>query len=258
MKATRMLCASVAAVALFLSLAGCAGLDRPRDTIFQVSTIDALSAGGYDGQTPVKALLSHGDLGIGTFVGLDGEMVVLDGTVYRVGTDGVPRAVPSGTLTPFAVVTFFKDDRIVPMTGPMTYPDLQKGIDDLLAGTRMFTAVRIHATFDSITFRSVPRQEKPYPTLAEALKHQVVFTLNNVSGTLVGFVCPPYVGGVNVPGWHLHFISDDRTAGGHVLSFTSDELTVSLDETDQFFMILPEAASPPIGSTAEKPAAGLE
>ncbi len=146
----------------------------------------------------------------------------------------------------------------MPVAGETTYPGLQKNINDLLAGTRLFTAVRVHGTFDSVTFRSVPRQEKPYPTLAEALKGQTVFTLTNVSGTLVGFVCPPYVGGVNVPGWHLHFIADDRTAGGHLLSFTSRDLEVSLDETDQFFMILPDAASPSVGPAVGKPGAGLE
>ncbi len=258
MNTTRFLRASIAIIGFILVLSGCAGFDRPRDTIFQVSTIDALSAGGYDGETTVEELLRHGDLGIGTFVGLDGEMLVIDGTAYRVSTDGVPGAVPPGTLTPFAVVTFFDDDLTAPVTGEITYPGLQEKTNGRLGGTRMFTAVRVHGTFDTITFRSVPKQEKPYPTLAEALKNQVVFTLNNVSGTLVGFVCPSYVGGVNVPGWHLHFISDDKTAGGHLLGFTSRDMTVSLDETDQFFMILPAAASPAIGGGGGKPAAGME
>jgi len=239
-------------------LFGCAGIDRSNDTIFQISTIDALSAGGYDAQITVGEMLRHGDTGIGTFAGLDGEMVVIDGATYRVSTDGVPVAMPPETLTPFAVVTFFENDQVVPMTGEITFPILQNKINERLAGTRMFIAVRVHGTFDSITFRSVPKQEKPYPTLAEALKNQVVFTLNNVSGTLVGFVCPPYVGGVNVPGWHLHFIADDRKAGGHLLGFTSRDVTVSLDETDRFYMVLPKASSPAIGGATEKPGAGLE
>ena len=61
----------------------------------------------------------------------------------------------------------------------------------------------------------------------------------DVSGTIVGFRCPPYVAGVNVVGYHLHFISDDLDAGGHILDFTVAEAAAEVDDTGGFFMILP-------------------
>ncbi len=78
-------------------------------------------------------------------------------------------------------------------------------------------AIRIDGHFKSVKVRSVPRQEKPYQGLEDAVKHQTEFQLKNVSGTLVGFRFPHYMDGVNVPGYHFHFITADKKAGGHAL-----------------------------------------
>lgn len=51
------------------------------DILYQVSTINALLEGIYDGDTSYGELKQHGDFGIGTFSGLDGGMIELDGTV---------------------------------------------------------------------------------------------------------------------------------------------------------------------------------
>ena len=83
-----------------------------------------------------------------------------------------------------------------------------------------FYAVMIQGEFSYVKTRSVPAQEKPYPPLAEVTKNQPTFEFTDVTGTMVGFRCPPYVTGINVPGYHLHFLTDDRTAGGHLLEFT--------------------------------------
>src|SRR5262245_1570931 len=69
--------------------------------VYQVSTISSLLAGGYDGDTTVAELLRHGGFGLGTFNGVDGEMMVLDGRVYRGTIDGRAHAVADSALTPF-------------------------------------------------------------------------------------------------------------------------------------------------------------
>jgi len=74
---------------------------------YQVSTISSLLAGGYDGDTTVGEMLRHGDFGLGTFNGVDGEMIVLDGQTYRATTDGLAHPVAPTELTPFAVVVPF-------------------------------------------------------------------------------------------------------------------------------------------------------
>ncbi len=60
-----------------------------------------------------------------------------------------------------------------------------------------------------------------------------------MEGTLVGFWFPEYVGGVNLPGFHLHFISADETKAGHVLEFEATSLKVEIDQSSGLEFDLP-------------------
>jgi acetolactate decarboxylase len=92
--------------------------------------------------------------------------------------------------------------------------------------------------------RAIPAQQKPYPALTEAAKSQSIHEYRNVSGTLVGFYTPVLFEGLNVPGYHLHFIAEDKSTGGHVLDFTIAPGTESvLDSTAGFAMDLPTSGS---------------
>ena len=44
---------------------------------------------------------------------------------------------------------------------------------------------------------------------------------------------------LNAAGWHLHFISADRTKGGHVLGLKLDRGKMLWDDTDGFEMAIP-------------------
>jgi acetolactate decarboxylase len=185
--------------------------------ITQVSVINALMIGRYDGVMPIPVLLRHGDFGLGTLDHLDGELIVLDGRAYQVRGDGAVVRVGSHRSTPFATVTRFEQDGDFPCPRIGSLSDLEVGLDDALRPTNNFLAVRVDGRFAPITLRSVQRQEPPYRPLGEVVKGQSVWTHEEVSGTLVGIRCPVWVGGLNVPGYHWHFLSDDRTIGGHVL-----------------------------------------
>jgi acetolactate decarboxylase len=223
-------------------LLGCATLDRPHDTVFQVSTIDALLLGMYDGDATIGDVSRHGDFGIGTFAALDGEMVVLDGDFYQITSDGNAHPVSRDAQTPFCAVTFFEPDFSLTIPEAVDYDRLQELVSGRLPTKNIFYAVKVEGTFDEIRVRSVPRQQKPYPPLTDVVKDQPVYTFNNVKGTLVGFVCPGYVKDVNVVGWHLHLITDDRRVGGHVLALSARDLTVTIDETASFSLYLPTDA----------------
>jgi acetolactate decarboxylase len=56
--------------------------------VYQISTISSLLADGYDGDTTVGELIEHGGFGLGTFNGVNGDMMVLDGEVFRRTVDG--------------------------------------------------------------------------------------------------------------------------------------------------------------------------
>lgn len=215
----------------------CTGGDQ---VLTQVSTITALLNGAYDGHVAISELLCHGDFGLGTFDHLDGEMILLDGEVFQILHSGaVVRPSPEAT-TPFAAVCEFQAKEHHSLPEGMTFNMYAKDEDRLLPTLNMFFAVRIDGCFSRVTARSVPRQEKPYPPLAEVAAQQSVFEFENISGTIAGFRCPGYAGGINVPGYHLHFISDDRSCGGHVLEFTVDDAVAATDCDNGFAMMLPE------------------
>ncbi|AKB75485.1 Alpha-acetolactate decarboxylase [Methanosarcina lacustris Z-7289] len=214
-------------------------LSSETDVLYQVSTIDALLQGVYDGVLPVAELATHGDFGIGTFDGLEGEMLALDGNYYQIKTDGIAYPVSGEMLTPFAIVTYFEADENFRLEKPVNLTELENFLDLNLPSENLFYAVRVNGNFSYIKARSVPRQEKPYPKLADAVSTQSVFEFENISGTLVGFKAPEYVKGVNVPGYHLHFITEDRNAGGHVLDFEMENGDAAIDITSEFFMELP-------------------
>lgn len=217
---------------------GCA--TRGRDTVTQVATIDALLAGAFDGSMALSELLQYGDLGIGTFDRLDGEMVVLDGRVWQVRADGSVREPSRQTTTPFAAVIRFAPDLTMPVDQPLDLTGLQERINAAGLNSNLMHAVRVRGNFSSVKTRSVPPQQKPYPTLAEVTRHQPVFNATNVAGTLVGFRLPAYVGGINVPGYHLHFLADDRSFGGHLLECVMTDGVIEADASHRFTMILPE------------------
>lgn len=230
----------VAVCVLLIFLFACSEEDLPKQeqTVVQISTIDALLTGVYDGETTLSQLAGWGDFGIGTFNALDGEMVLLDGTFYQVkGSGEIIRPVGS-TQTPFATVTFFQPESSY-RVAELDYAGLKTVIDNHLVSANLFFAIRIEGTFRFVKTRSVPAQEKPYPPLVEVTANQPEFETDSVSGTLSGFYCPPFVTGINVPGYHLHFISDDEAFGGHVLAFEMTEGVLEIDRINNFELILP-------------------
>lgn len=213
--------------------------DSQRDVLYQVSTIDALMLGVFDGIMPASDLEKHGDTGIGTLDGLDGEMIAVDGYYYQVRSDGAVYPVNNSTLIPFATVTFFETDGTIPVGMANNSTELGLILDRSLPSKNIFYAFRADGVFPYVKTRSIPKQSKPYPNLTVAAKSQQVFEFHNIRGTIIGFYTPAYGEGVNVPGYHLHFITEDRKAGGHVLDMAVNNTDFKMDITPAFFMDLP-------------------
>ena len=210
------------------------------DTITQVSTIDAILAGAYDGIMTCRELISYGDFGIGTFNGLDGEMVLLNGNLFQIRADGKVHVPKLNVTTPFASVVEFNSDISLTLNREINFSGLERIVDKAVNNTNIFCAVKVKGRFAKIKTRSVPAQNKPYPPLTEVTKNQPVFNLEDISGTIVGFRTPYYVKGICVQGYHLHLISDDFNSGGHVLEFTLEQGSAEIDICNCFLLILPE------------------
>lgn len=209
--------------------------------IFQYSTIDALLAGLYDGRLTVGELLDRGGFGLGTLNGLDGELVVLDGKAYHAKAGGEVVELDADALVPFATVTHFDEDAIASLDTIESLDALNAAVRKHLTSENFFEAIRIDGRFTTVKTRAIPRQSPPYRPLAEVVKEQVIVKLTNIEGSLVGFWTPHFMQGVNVPGFHWHFLSKDGTTGGHVLDVAFDSLVARLDSERDFAMRLPEA-----------------
>ncbi len=209
---------------------------------FQTSTLEALLDGAYDGDLTIGELRRHGDLGLGTFDALDGEMIVLDGEVWRARADGSVERARDDERTPFAVVTPFAADATIAVEKAMEQKEL---LALLPSGT---FALRFDGRLDAVHARSVPPQQKPYPPLAEAAATQREFTLGPVDGSLAGFVFPSWAGGVELPGAHLHAISADRTRGGHVLHARVGPGVLRLAALSDLHLELPPGVELPAGA----------
>jgi acetolactate decarboxylase len=197
--------------------------------------------GIYDGNMTFNELKNHGNIGLGTFNNLDGEMVALDGKFYQFKSDGKIYPVDDLLKTPFAVVTSFSEDYSL-TADKADYKKLEKIIDKNIPSKNLFYAILITGKFSYVKTRSVPKQSKPYPRLLELTKHQPEFEYKNIKGTLIGFRIPGYANGINVSGFHFHFLSDDRNSGGHLLDCVLDEGKISIDQKLNISIRLPSTA----------------
>jgi len=213
--------------------------ERVQHTLYQVSTATALVEGIYQGAVQIAALREHGDLGLGTFESLDGEMVVVDGHFYQVRSDGSVREVQDNVLSPFAAVTAFSPDQSITLENCPDLSYLTSQFDALRQSDNFFYALRVDGTFDYIHARAMRRTKEGIP-LVQAAALQPEFEFHNISGTLVGFWTPEYAKSLNVPGYHLHFVSADRTQGGHVLQCRGKNLRLQIQREGDYHIVLPE------------------
>jgi acetolactate decarboxylase len=208
--------------------------------LYQTSVMSALIEGVYEGEVTYGELAQHGDFGLGTFNDLDGEMVAFDGQFFQLRADGTAAAVHPDQKTPFAAVNFFRDEIVREIKSPIDRQGLQALIDGLVTTNNLFFAIRVDGHFQQVSTRTVSRQKRPFRPLTEVTKEQSTFHFENMPGTLAGYRSPNYAQGLTVAGYHLHFINQDRTGGGHVLDFMLTDGILRIDHYSSIFVALPE------------------
>ncbi|TYC47377.1 acetolactate decarboxylase [Leuconostoc litchii] len=209
-------------------------------TIYQHGTLAQLVARQMSGTITVAEMLEHGDTGIGTFEGLDGEGIFLNGEAYQADSSGkVHHITDKQTTLPFASIHF--DQPEVSQKLPfrqVNYSELTKSLQDKQL-FNVFSALKVHGEFSHVHVRIVARQEKPYPSLLQVAEQQPEFEAENIIGTLVGYYAPKVFGGPTAAGWHLHFLSDDLAFAGHVLDFNATDVDGTIQIFDNFLQHLP-------------------
>ena len=182
---------------------------HPDSVIYQTSLMSALLSGVYEGNTTIADLLTHGDFGLGTFNELDGELIAFSSEVYQLRADGSARKARMEQRTPFAVMTWFQPQYRKTFDKPVSREQLHDIIDQQIPSDNLFCALRINGHFRHAHTRTVPRQT------------------------------PQHMQGINVAGYHEHFITDDRQGGGHLLDYQLDHGVLTFGEIHKLMIDLP-------------------
>lgn len=206
-------------------------------TLYQHGTLALLVPGLLDGTITMKELLKHGDTGIGTGEGLDGELIILDGVPYQVDHEGNVNVVNDDFTLPFANSHFAEYKRLTDIE-ELSQAELDKKIGSMTSANT-FYSIKVHGTFTNIKTRAVKKSHKPYATLGKTAEDQSIFLRESVEGTLLSYYSPQIFDGAAVGGFHHHFLSDAHDFGGHVLGFGGATGRVEIQQFDTLEQHLP-------------------
>ncbi len=207
----------------------------------QISLFSVLLGGHYGGIVSVGEIKRLGNLAIATMDRLDGEVQMIDGVVYQACADGQVNLPGNDETIPFGTIADFCAEDTVRLADIPNYEQFEAHMDDCCPQKDFPLAIRLSGRFSFMKVRSVRRQEKDGVGLADAAKEEALFEFRDVRGDLVGFRLPGYISGINAPGWHLHFMDEDRKHGGHVLNFSLFEGNLSFCHAADYHIILPES-----------------
>lgn len=226
---------------LLLFLAACS--QQKSDKIFHYSTMDAMRNGIYIGNISVMEIMNNGDFGLGTYNLLDGELIALDGIVYRVAADGTVEIADEKRKIPFTSFTFFKTDQTITLKNVKNLIELQKRLFENLPSKNRFYAIKIETTFKDVALGGAYKvKENDTIGIAHLMKNRPQYPKHNIKGTIVGFYNPSYIGGIDLFPYHFHFLSQDKSSGGHLIDgvFSNAVIKIEIDEKNSYELVLPE------------------
>ncbi|MDT4062405.1 acetolactate decarboxylase, partial [Staphylococcus aureus] len=185
------------------------------------------------GTASINELLQHGDLGIATLTGSNGEVIFLDGKAYHANEHKEFVELKGDELTPYATVTKFVADTSYE-TKDKSSEAVFAEIKEKMLSENLFSAVKISGLFKKMHVRMMPAQEPPYTRLIDSARRQPEQTETYVKGSVVGFFTPELFHGIGSAGFHVHFANDDRNFGGHVLDFEVEDVKVEIQNIETF------------------------
>ena len=211
--------------------------------VYQVSTLQALALGHTKSVVTVKELLDHGDIGLGTFEDVNGEMIVVDGVCYRATEDGTIWKADPDMGVPFAAVAKRGDDPGFEIENIADILKLKEVLTlkiEEVFGLNSMHIARIDGEFSKVYARSESAFRSQHVELKDILSEtQRDFLFENITGTLVCVYYPDYMDGINAQGWHIHFLSQDHTKGGHVFDLEIVRGHISLTKINRIEIQLP-------------------
>jgi len=220
---------------------------KKRDhTLYQLALFQSVAQGEYYGFRTVAQFKELGDIGMGIFEAVNGELIMLDGIVYQALSDGSVIVPSDDVLIPYGNAAFFEADMQIDHVTASGFPELETILNEQVVrtGLNQFFIVKITGYFPYVAVRSELKQEEPFRMLNIALRtDQRKYEYYDIDGTIVGLYCPPYMQSMNAPGWHFHFISGDRTKGGHMTDGALSDCSVQVNRISRFTVEIPDSDS---------------
>lgn len=202
--------------------------------LWQYGITSAMAGGIYEGELTVEELLAHGDFGIGAPNYLNGELTVIDGRAWHTEAGKETKEAAATQKLSHAFALHFSPDFEFTLEGVTNEATLEQRIGAQLSNRNGMYAFRIRGEFDDIKTRAFPPVPADCHTpTAELMGREYKFHYPRTKGFIVATRIPAWLDGVNIPGYHFHFISDDHKQGGHVLSFLARELKVEVCIIDE-------------------------
>lgn len=221
----------------------CINIFAQSNNLYSAGYASAFIGGLYDGYFTYSQLRTHGDFGLGAIDKMDGELTMLQGKIYQTQFTGKTQLINDKDKTPYAVVCFFHAGKVVHLNSQWDKTRLYKYLDSLLTDQNGMYAIHIKGNFSYVKTRAFPPVAvKPYLPLAEMLDKQHFFEFNNISGDLVGYRLPAFLEGAHISGYHFHFLSDKKDAGGHLIDLKINDITIEIDQLDSYTVDLPHTA----------------
>jgi acetolactate decarboxylase len=214
--------------------------DTLHNHLFTVGVGGGLIGGLYDGTYPYRKLKQHGNFGLGAPDKLDGELVIFQGKIYQTRHTGKTFMVDDRQLTPFAMVNYFRADKKITISHTLDKKSLFLLLDSILPNVNGLYAIHISGKFSYIKTRAFPPvKAHDHTPLASMLSLQHFFEFNNVNGDLIGYRLPSFMDNTNISGYHFHFLSEHKDAGGHIIDLKADNITIEIDQLDSYTIQVP-------------------
>lgn len=214
--------------------------DTLHNRLFTVGIGGGLIGGLYNGTYPYHKLKQHGNFGLGAPDKLDGELVIFRGKIYQTQYTGKTALVDDKQLTPFAMVNYFQADKKLTVSNTLNKKSLFLLVDSMLTNVNGLYAIHISGKFSYIKTRAFPPvKEHDHTPLASMLSLQHFFEFNNVKGDLIGYRLPSFMDNTNISGYHFHFLSEQKNAGGHIVDLKAGNITIEIDQLDSYTIQVP-------------------
>lgn len=206
----------------------------------QFYSLYTIKNGIFTGDIKLSEVIKCGNFGIGTFNNIDGELVVIDGKIYRTKADGTAEIVDNlDEKTPYAIVTEFQPE-IEHNVAQLNFSDLIDEIDTMRSKLReSILCIEVAGIFKWVQTRAPEPSYPPYKDLADIIADQPSTTFDNINGNVVGFYTPEFLSALGVPDYHFHFIDESRGFGGHLQDLYLDEGVIKIQCVDEIKVVKP-------------------